>query len=143
MDVQEVGLREGRRPDDGQWGEDPPDQWGTLTDGNTSRQVPTERGAYHEFYAEVAQAIRQKTPPPVPIADAIADGVRTVSRVAAAPRANAYSVAGDLRMPPWKVERAQRQARGWSAAGLGRAMRVAATLNADVKGNASDPVYAL
>lgn len=80
---------------------------------------------------------------PVPIADAIADGVRTVSRVAAAPRANAYSVAGDLRMPPWKVERAQRQARGWSAAGLGRAMRVAATLNADVKGNASDPVYAL
>jgi len=80
---------------------------------------------------------------PVPIADAIADGIRTVSRVAAAPRGNAYSVAGDLKMPPWKVERAQRQARGWSAAGLGRAMQVAAGLNADVKGNAGDTVYAL
>ncbi|MGB9377276.1 MAG: DNA polymerase III subunit delta [Mycobacteriales bacterium] len=80
---------------------------------------------------------------PVPIADAIADGIRTVSRVAAAPRTNAYAVAGDLKMPPWKVERAQRQARGWSAAGLGRAMRMAAELNADVKGNASDTVYAL
>ncbi len=80
---------------------------------------------------------------PVPIADAIADGIRTVSRVAAAPRGNAYSIAGDLKMPPWKVERAQRQARGWSAAGLGRAMQVAAGLNADVKGNAGDPVYAL
>jgi len=80
---------------------------------------------------------------PVPIADAIADGIRTVSRVAAASRGNAYAVAGDLKMPPWKVERAQRQARGWSAAGLGRAMQVAAGLNADVKGNAGDTVYAL
>lgn len=80
---------------------------------------------------------------PVPIADAIADGIRTVSRVAASPRGNAHSVAGALNMPPWKVERAQRQARGWSAGGLGRAMQLAAELNADVKGNAGDTVYAL
>lgn len=80
---------------------------------------------------------------PVPIADAIADGIRTVSRVAAAARGNSYAIAGDLKMPPWKVERAQRQARGWSAAGLGRAMQVAAGLNADVKGNAGDTGYAL
>lgn len=80
---------------------------------------------------------------PVPIADAIADGIRTVSRVAAAGRGNPSAVAGALKMPPWKVERAQRQGRGWSAEGLGRAMRLAADLNADVKGSAGDPVYAL
>ncbi len=80
---------------------------------------------------------------PVPIADAIADGVRTVSRVAAAGRANPSMVAGYLKLPSWKVERAQRQGRGWSAEGLGRAMQLAARLNADVKGQADDPVYAL
>jgi len=80
---------------------------------------------------------------PVPIADALADGIRTVSRVAAARGANAYALAGALKMPPWKVERAQRHARGWTAASLGRAMRTAADLNADVKGNAGDTVYAL
>jgi DNA polymerase III delta subunit len=80
---------------------------------------------------------------PVPIADAMADGIRTVSRVASARRANGAAVAGALRMPVWKVDRAQRQARGWSADGLGRAMGLAASLNADVKGVAGDTRYAL
>ncbi len=80
---------------------------------------------------------------PVPIADAIADGVRSVSRVAAAGGANQIALASSLGMPPWKVERAARQGRGWTAAGLERAMALAAGLNADVKGTASDSVYAL
>lgn len=80
---------------------------------------------------------------PVPIADALADGVRTVSRVAGAGRGSAYQLASRLGMPPWKVERAQRQARGWSAAGLADAMRVAAETNAAVKGGADDRGYAL
>ncbi len=46
-------------------------------------------------------------------------------------------------MPPWKVERAQRQGRGWTDDGLATAMQVAAALNADVKGVASDEQYAL
>ncbi len=46
-------------------------------------------------------------------------------------------------MPPWKVRRAQSQARGWTEAGLARALNVVADLNADVKGNAADPDYAL
>jgi DNA polymerase-3 subunit delta len=49
---------------------------------------------------------------PVPIADALADGVRTVARVAAAGRGNPYQLASTLGMPAWKIERAQRQARG-------------------------------
>jgi DNA polymerase III subunit delta len=80
---------------------------------------------------------------PVPIADALADGVRTFSRVAASGRAPKYTVASQLGMPPWKVERAERQARGWTPTGLAAAMRIAATLNADVKGGTDDRGYAL
>jgi DNA polymerase III subunit delta len=80
---------------------------------------------------------------PVPIADALADGVRTVARVAAAGRGNTYQLASSLGMPPWKVERAQRQARGWTADGLVDAMRAAADCNAEVKGGADDRGYAL
>lgn len=80
---------------------------------------------------------------PVPIADALADGVRTVARVASAGRGNPYQLASSLGMPAWKIERAQRQSRGWSAAGLAAAMRVAAVCNAEVKGQSEDRGYAL
>lgn len=79
---------------------------------------------------------------PVPIADALADGVRSVARVAGN-RGSAYQIAGSLGMPPWKVERAQRQARGWTAPGLATAMRAAAQVNGEVKGGADDRAYAL
>ena len=80
---------------------------------------------------------------PVPIADALADGVRTVARVAAAGRGNAYQLASSLGLPAWKIERAQRQSRGWSAEGLVDAMRAAADCNAAVKGGSEDRGYAL
>jgi DNA polymerase-3 subunit delta len=80
---------------------------------------------------------------PVPIADALADGVRTVARVAAAGRGNAYQLASTLGMPAWKIERAQRQGRGWSAAGLAAAMQATAVCNAEVKGGSDDRGYAL
>jgi len=80
---------------------------------------------------------------PVPIADALADGVRTVARVASAGRGSAYQIASGLGMPPWKVERAQRQARGWTADALVDAMRVTAECNAAVKGGAENRAYAL
>ena len=80
---------------------------------------------------------------PVPIADALADGVRTVARVAAAGRGNAYQLASGLGMPAWKIEKAQRQARGWTPDGLVKAMRVAAECNAAVKGGSEDRGYAL
>jgi DNA polymerase III subunit delta len=80
---------------------------------------------------------------PVPIADALADGVRTVARVAAAGRGNPYQLASTLGMPAWKIERAQRQARGWTPEGLVDAMRAAAECNAAVKGGSDDRGYAL
>jgi DNA polymerase-3 subunit delta len=79
----------------------------------------------------------------VVIADALADGVRTVARVSSAGRGNEYAVASKLGMPPWKVKRAQGQARGWSEAGLRHGLRVVADLNGAVKGVAADPSWAL
>ena len=80
---------------------------------------------------------------PVPIADAIADGVRTIARVASAGRGSAFQLASSLGMPPWKVERAQKNARGWTPEGLARATLVAAECNAAVKGGSDDRGYAL
>ncbi len=80
---------------------------------------------------------------PVPIADAIADGVRTVARVASAGKGNPYQLAGTLGMPAWKIQRAQERSRGWTPDGLVDAMRAAADCNAAVKGGAEDRAYAL
>jgi DNA polymerase-3 subunit delta len=80
---------------------------------------------------------------PVPIADALAAGVRTVARVAAAGRGNPYQLASSLSMPAWKIERAQRQARGWTPDGLVLAAHAAAACNAAVKGGSDDRGYAL
>lgn len=80
---------------------------------------------------------------PVPIADAIADGVRTVARVASAGRGSPYQLASSLGMPAWKIEKAQQRARGWTGEGLADAMRAAAECNAAVKGGAEDRGYAL
>ncbi len=80
---------------------------------------------------------------PVPIADALADGVRTVARVAAAGRGSAFQLASSLGMPAWKIERAQRAGRGWTPAALATAMRATAICNAEVKGGSDDRGYAL
>jgi DNA polymerase-3 subunit delta len=81
--------------------------------------------------------------PHVLVADALADAVRTVARVSAVGRADPFSLAGSLGMPPWKIKKAQAQARGWDQSGLADAMHVVAGLNADVKGVAADADYAL
>jgi DNA polymerase-3 subunit delta len=77
------------------------------------------------------------------IADAIADGVRTAARVASLSSTNPGELARALKMPPWKVKKAQAQSRGWSIEGLQQAIGVAAELNADVKGVAASADYAL
>ncbi|SER65409.1 DNA polymerase III subunit delta [Actinokineospora terrae] len=81
--------------------------------------------------------------PHVLVADALADAVRTVARVAGAGRADPFKLAGELGMPAWKVKKALAQSRGWKPAGLAAAMRAVADVNADVKGVAADAGYAL
>jgi DNA polymerase-3 subunit delta len=80
---------------------------------------------------------------PVLVADALADGVRSVAKVSSAGRGNPYQLASSLGMPPWKVERVQRQARGWSPDALALAAHHAAQVNGAVKGGGEDRVYAL
>jgi len=81
--------------------------------------------------------------PSVLVADALADAVRTVAKVGAAGRGDPFRMAGQLGMPPWKVRKAQTQARGWRPAGIALAMAAVAEVNADVKGAAADANYAL
>jgi DNA polymerase-3 subunit delta len=81
--------------------------------------------------------------PHVLVADALADAVRTIARVSAAGRGNPNQMASELGMPPWKIRKAQGQARGWGAPGLAEAMQVVARVNAEVKGAAANPDYAI
>ena len=77
------------------------------------------------------------------IADALADGVRTAARVSSLSTTNTGELARVLKLPPWKVKKAQAQSRGWSIEGLQQAIGVVAELNADVKGAAASADYAL
>lgn len=84
--------------------------------------------------------------PHVLVADALADAVRTVAKVSSAGGSGSgdpHRIAQQLGMPPWKVRKALSQARGWRPAALAKAMAVVAEVNADVKGVAADPDYAL
>ncbi|GAA0531845.1 hypothetical protein GCM10011581_16240 [Saccharopolyspora subtropica] len=82
--------------------------------------------------------------PHVLIADALADSVRTIGRVASAGgRNDPFRLAGELGMPAWKVKKALAQARGWNATSLAEALQAVAEVNAGVKGMAADANYAL
>jgi predicted dehydrogenase len=76
LDPQEDRLRAGERPGgpDRQvdWGVEPPDRWGTLGDATGTRPVPTEPGAYQDFYAGMRDALTGSAPVPVDPADAVA-----------------------------------------------------------------------
>ncbi|MGV0633070.1 DNA polymerase III subunit delta [Mycolicibacillus trivialis] len=80
--------------------------------------------------------------PHVVLADALAEAVHAIARVGPL-SGDPYRLAGELKMPPWRVQKAQRQARRWSRSSVAEAIRVVAALNADVKGAAADPDYAL
>ncbi|MCW2884789.1 MAG: hypothetical protein QOE54_1237 [Streptosporangiaceae bacterium] len=71
LDGQEEALRAGRIPLDDGWGLEPPDSYGLLGTPGSMRTQVTEPGAYQEFYAAMARAVRGEAPPPVPLADAI------------------------------------------------------------------------
>ncbi|MFI5511103.1 DNA polymerase III subunit delta [Mycobacterium sp. NPDC051804] len=80
--------------------------------------------------------------PQVVLADALAEAVHTIARVAPL-SGDPYRLASELGMPPWRVQKAQKQARRWSRGSIAEAMQLVAALNADVKGAAADADYAL
>lgn len=80
--------------------------------------------------------------PHVVLADALAEAIHAIARVGPL-SGDPYRLAGELGMPPWRVQKAQKQARRWTRDTVAEAMRLVAALNADVKGVAADPDYAL
>jgi predicted dehydrogenase len=72
MDVQEEALRGGHRPGPPGWGVEPREQWGVIASGDEHTPVPTEAGAYQDFYAGVVKSLRYGAPPPVDPHDAAA-----------------------------------------------------------------------
>jgi DNA polymerase III subunit delta len=82
--------------------------------------------------------------PPVLITSALAQGVRLLGRVGAAPRGkNSAALAADVGAPPWKIDRVRQQLRGWTPDGVGRALQIVAQADMDIKGEAASAEYAL
>jgi DNA polymerase-3 subunit delta len=52
-------------------------------------------------------------------------------------------LARQLGIPPWKVKDVARQARDWTMPGVARAIQAVARADAQIKGAASDPGFAL
>jgi DNA polymerase-3 subunit delta len=95
--------------------------------------------------AGAAEALRwamMRGEPHVVLADALAEAVHTIARVGPL-SGDPYRLAAEVGMPPWRVQKAQRQARRWSRDTVATAIKLVAVLNADVKGAAADPDYAL
>ena len=72
-DAQATAIFAGLRPltEGDRWGYEPEPAWGTLRTAAGVRRVPSERGAYQDFYAQFATAVRGTGPFPVPVEEAI------------------------------------------------------------------------
>lgn len=79
---------------------------------------------------------------PVPIVAAFASKLRTMAKVSGG-RGSSGQLAAQFGLAPWQVDRAKRDLQGWSEEGLARGIAVLAETDAQVKGEARDPVFAL
>jgi DNA polymerase-3 subunit delta len=79
---------------------------------------------------------------PVPIVAAFASKIRTMARLFGV-RGGSGQLAAQFGLAPWQVERAQRDLRGWSDAGLAACIEALAETDQNVKGGGRDPVFAL
>lgn len=81
---------------------------------------------------------------PVMITSAIASSLRSLAKVSGVNRgAKSFELAGQLGMAPWQIDKARRQLNRWSPAQIADAVGAIAQADAEVKGAASDPIYAL
>lgn len=95
--------------------------------------------------AGAAEALRwamMRGEPHVVLADALAEAVHAIALVGPL-SGDPYRLAAEVGMPPWRVQKAQKQSRRWSRDSVATAVRIVATLNGDVKGVAADAGYAL
>jgi DNA polymerase-3 subunit delta len=81
---------------------------------------------------------------PVLVTAALATAVRSLARLAGAPRGvRDADLARDLGVPPWKIRILRNQLRGWTPRGLVRAIRAVAAADLQVKGAGNDSTLAL
>lgn len=81
---------------------------------------------------------------PVMVTSAIASALRGLAKVSGSNRGTkSYELAGMLGMAPWQIEKARRQLSYWTPQGIVRAVTAIALADAQVKGAAVDPIYAL
>ena len=100
-------------------------------------------GNFAESLITLRHAVTTGTDP-VMITSAIASALRGIAKVSGTNRGQkSFELAGELGMAPWQIDKARRQLNGWSAQTLTEAIAAIAKCDADVKGGASDPIYAL
>ena len=100
-------------------------------------------GNFPESLITLRHAIATGTDP-VMITSAIASSLRGIAKVSGTNRAEkSFQLAGELGMAPWQIDKARRQLNGWSSITLTAAVEAIAKCDAQVKGGASDPIYAL
>jgi DNA polymerase-3 subunit delta len=81
---------------------------------------------------------------PVMITSALASNLRSLAKVSGVNRgAKSFDVAGELGMAPWQIDKARRQLAGWSPRSIAKAVQALALADAQVKGAAPDPIFAL
>lgn len=83
--------------------------------------------------------------PPVLVTSALSAGLRNLGRYLDArdARVRDADLARSIGVPPWKLKDLARQAREWQPAGIARAIQAVAVADAQIKGAASDPGFAL
>lgn len=81
---------------------------------------------------------------PIMIISALAGSLRALAKVSGANRGvKSFELAGALGLSPWQIDKARRQLSGWTPATLAGAVIALAQADAQIKGAASDPIYAL
>lgn len=78
---------------------------------------------------------------PVPLVAAVALKLRTMAKVAASRgREQGNATAG---LAPWQIDRARKELQGWTPEGLAAAVSAVAAADAEIKGEARSPGYAI
>ncbi|MDP3892334.1 DNA polymerase III subunit delta [Nocardioides sp.] len=106
--------------------------------------------ADHAFFGRRAAALEELRwaldagTAPVLVTSAFAGSARGLARLKGARRgARDADLARDVGVPPWKLRTLRDQGRAWSEQTLTQAVRAVAQADADIKGAATDPSYAL
>lgn len=71
LDGQEAALAGGATPTDEDYGLEPESTWGTVGVPGDTQKLPSERGAYGEFYRLLAESLTVGAPLPVDPADSV------------------------------------------------------------------------